>query len=206
MSINLAVLLGNLAMINPFNLGLLQTANQRRKNQLQALQTAMMIEMKPATRMMITQVEVMPLLLSLKFNQIHLVSCQILQPPVKYTKYGHECDELTTKMLSMMETEPKEDDEIEVAMGAIAKHLQKGLQEDKINAAVDELNEVVVRHLHQSRERKAEYKRPSPVATATAPVPPPPPAYMQLPQMPPLQRLDQLFTYDAMSNTTFQNL
>ena len=61
------------------NLELLQTANQRRKVQLQALQTAMMVEMKLPTRMMITQVEVMPLLLSLKFSQIHLMSCQILQ-------------------------------------------------------------------------------------------------------------------------------
>ena len=40
-------------------------------------------------------------------------------------------------MLSMMETELKEDDEIEMAMGAIAKHLKKGLQEDEIDAAVD---------------------------------------------------------------------
>ena len=104
----------------------------------------------------------------------------------------------------MIETELKEDDEIEMAMVAIAKCLKKGLQEDEIDAAVDELNEVVSRHLCQARERKAGYKRPSPVATATAPAPPP--AYLQLPQMPPLQRLDQLFTSDAMNNTTFQNL
>ena len=123
---------------------------------------------------------------------------------MKYTKYGHEHDELTIKMLSMMETEPKEDDKIEMTVGSIAKHLKKGLQEDKTDAAVDELNGVVARHLRQSRERKAGYKRPSPVATATAPAPPP--TYMQLPQMPPLQRMDQFFTYDAMSNTTFQNL
>ena len=129
---------------------------------------------------------------------------------MKYTKCGCERDELTTKMLSMMETEPKEDDDIEMAMGAIAKCLKKDLQEDKIDAAVDELNEVVARHLCQARERKAGYKRPSPVATATTPPPPPPPppppAYSQLPQMPPLQRMDQSFTYDAMNNTTFQNL
>ena len=104
-----------------------------------------------------------------------------------------------------METEPKEDDEIEMAMGAIAKYLKKGLQEDEIDAAVDDLNEVVARHLCQARERKAGYKRPSPVATATA-LAPPPPAYLQLPQTPPLQRMDQSFTYDAMNNTTFQNL
>ena len=101
---------------------------------------------------------------------------------MKYTKRGHEHDELATKMLSMMETEPKED--VEMAMGAIAKCLKKGLQEDKLDAAVDELNEVVARYLCQARERKAGYKRPSPVATATAP--PPPPAYSQLPQMPPI--------------------
>ena len=92
---------------------------------------------------------------------------------MKYTKCGCECDELTTKMLSMMETQPKEDEKIEMAMGAIAKCLKKGLQEDEIDAAVDELNEVVARHLHQAKERKAGYKRPSPVATATAPAPPP---------------------------------
>ena len=119
---------------------------------------------------------------------------------MKYTKCGREHDELKTKMLSMMETEPKEADE-----GTIAKHLKKGLEEDEIDAAVDELNEVVARHLHQAKERKAGYKRPSPVATATVPAPPPP-AYLQLPQMPPLQRMDQSFTYDAMNNTTFQNL
>ena len=124
---------------------------------------------------------------------------------MKYTKHGRECDELTTKMLSMMEIEPKEDDKIEMAMAAIAKCLKKGLQEDKIDAVVDELNEAVARHLRQARERKAGYKRPSPVATATAPAPPPP-VYSQLPQMPPLQRMDQSFTYDAMNNTTFQNL
>ena len=98
----------------------------------------------------------------------------------------------------MIETEPK-DDEIEMAMGEIAKHLKKGLQEDKIDAAVDKLKEVVARHLCQARERKAGYKRPSPVATATPPASPP--AYMQVPQMPPLQRMDQSFTYDAMNNT-----
>ena len=104
----------------------------------------------------------------------------------------------------MMETEPKEDDKIEMAMVAIAKCLKKGLQEDEIDAAVDELNEVVARHLCQARERKAGYKRPSPVVTATAPALPA--AYLQLPQMPPLQRMDQSFTYDAMNNATFQNL
>ena len=91
-------------------------------------------------------------------------------------------------MLSKIETEQKEDDEMGMAMGAIAKHRKKGLQEDEIDAAVDELNEVVARHLCQARERKAGYKRPSPVATVTAPAPPP--AYSQLPQMPPLQRID----------------
>ena len=104
----------------------------------------------------------------------------------------------------MMETEPKEDEEIEMVMGAIAKHLKKGLQQDEIDAAVDELNEVVGRHLCQAREKKAGYKRPSPVAMATAPAPPP--AYIQLPQMSPLQRMDQSFNYDAMNNTTFQTL
>ena len=44
-----------------------------------------------------------------------------------------------------MENESKEDDKIEMAMGSIAKHLKKGLQEDKIDAAVHELNEVVAR-------------------------------------------------------------
>ena len=63
---------------------------------------------------------------------------------MKYTKCGREHDELTSKMLSMMETEPK-DDKIEMAMGAIAKCLKMGLQEDKIDAAVDELNEVGTR-------------------------------------------------------------
>ena len=33
---------------------------------------------------------------------------------MKYTKHGRECDELTSKMLSMMESEQK-DDEIEMA-------------------------------------------------------------------------------------------
>ena len=102
----------------------------------------------------------------------------------------------------MIETELKEDDKIEMAMGTIAKRLKKGLQEDEIDAAVDELNEVVARHLCQARERKAGYKRISPVATATTPAPP---AYSQLPQMPPLQRMDKPFSYDAMNNI-FQNL
>ena len=56
---------------------------------------------------------------------------------MKYPKHGHEHDELTTKMLSLMETEPKEDDKIEMAMGSIAKCLNKGLQEDEIYATVD---------------------------------------------------------------------
>ena len=66
---------------------------------------------------------------------------------MKYTKHGREQDEITTKMLAMMENDSKELDDIEMAMGAIAKHLKKGLHEDEINAAVDELNEVVGRHL-----------------------------------------------------------
>ena len=65
---------GKTSYDNPF-----LTANQRRKVQLQALQTAMMMEMKAPTRMMIIQVEVMQLLLSQKFSKIHLMSCQSLQ-------------------------------------------------------------------------------------------------------------------------------
>ena len=50
-------------------------------------------------------------------------------------------------MLAMMENDSKQLDDIEMAMGAIVKHLKKGLHEDEIDAAVDELNEVVGRHL-----------------------------------------------------------
>ena len=66
---------------------------------------------------------------------------------MKYTKCGCEQDEITTRMLSIMENDSKEVNNIEMAMGAIAKCLKKGLHEDEINAAVDELNEVVGRHL-----------------------------------------------------------
>ena len=62
---------------------------------------------------------------------------------MKYTKRGCERDEITTKMLAIMENDSKEVDDIEMAMGAIAKCLKKGLHEDEIDAAVDELNEVV---------------------------------------------------------------
>ena len=89
---------------------------------------------------------------------------------MKYTKRGHEHNELTTKMLFMMENEPKEDDKIEMAMGSIAKHLKKGLQEDEIDATVDELNEVVARHLRQSREQSWLLET---IPVATAPAPPP---------------------------------
>ena len=50
-------------------------------------------------------------------------------------------------MLAIMENDSKEVDYIEMAMGAIMKRIKKGLHEDEINAAVDELNEVVGRHL-----------------------------------------------------------
>ena len=133
-------------------------------------------------------------------------SCELANTPklpLKYTKCGHERDEITTKILAIMENDFKELDDIEMVMGAIAKCLKKGLHEDEIDAAVDELNEVVGRHLRQARERKAGYNRPA----ATAPAPTQPPAYTQLPQMPPLQRMDQTYTYDvAMNNTTYQNL
>ena len=102
-------------------------------------------------------------------------------------------------MLAIMENDSKEVYDIEMAMGAITKCLKKGLHEDDIDAAVDELNEVVGRHLQQARERKAGYNRPA----ATAPVPTQPPAYTQLPQMPALQRMDQTYMYDTMNNTTY---
>ena len=50
-------------------------------------------------------------------------------------------------MLAMMENDSKELDNIEMAMGAITKRLKKGLHEDEIDAAADELNEVVGKHL-----------------------------------------------------------
>ena len=50
-------------------------------------------------------------------------------------------------MLAIMENDSKEADDIEMAMGTIVKCLKKGLHEDEIDAAVDELNEVVGRHL-----------------------------------------------------------
>ena len=127
------------------------------------------------------------------------------KPKKKCTKHAHERDDMAAKVLTMLE---KDDDEVSLALASIGKHIKKSLNDAQVDAALDELNEVVGCHLRTARgDGIMEYQRQPSVTLVPQTQGPPQQQqtsnYQPMPR-PPLQRLD--IAYDPMTNNSYQNL
>ena len=134
------------------------------------------------------------------------------KPKKKVTKRARERDEITTKVLSMLEKDDDED-EVTLALASIGKRIKKSLKEGQVDAVIDELNEVVGRHVRAARSGGVMGYQRQPTIQQPGQIQPPPhiqaPPQQQLtnnyqPIPPDLQRME--IAYDAMNNNTYQNL
>ena len=65
------------------------------------------------------------------------------KPKKKGTKCTRERDEVTAKVLNILEKDAEDDDEVSLALASIGKRIKKTLKEGQVDAVIDELNEVV---------------------------------------------------------------
>ena len=136
---------------------------------------------------------------------------ETLKPKKKATKRARVRDEVTTKVLNLLEKDAEDDDEVSLALASIGKRILKTLKEGQIDAVIDELNEVVGHHVRAARSGDMMgYQRHVTIQQPTQIQPPPqqqqqqkPGNFQQMPP-PPLQRMD--INYDLMTNNTYQNL
>ena len=87
-----------------------------------------------------------------------------VKPPTRPTKKKQETDELTRAMISFMahnERGEKEQNEIDLALCAIGIRLKKSLNEEQIENAMDEINDIVTRHIKNARAKRFGIFRPS---------------------------------------------
>ena len=131
------------------------------------------------------------------------------KPKKKATKRARERDDITTKVLNLLEKDAENDDEVSLALASIGKRILRSLKEGQIDAAIKELNEVVGCHVRAARSGDVMcYQRHVPIQQPPQIQPPPqqqqqPSNFQQMPP-PPLHRLDS--NYDLMTNSTYQNL
>ena len=73
--------------------------------------------------------------------------CELLDTPKlkkkKPKKRARERDEVTAKVLNILEKDAEDDDEVSLALASIGKRIKKALKEGQVDAVIDELNEVV---------------------------------------------------------------
>ena len=138
--------------------------------------------------------------------------CELLdtpKPKKKGTKRTRERDEVTAKVLNILEKDAEDDDEVSLALASIGKRIKKTLKEGQVDAVIDELNEVVGQHVRAPRSGNVMgYQRQptiqQPLQMQPPPQQPPQPANFQPMPPPPLQRMD--IGYDPITNNTYQNL
>ena len=76
------------------------------------------------------------------------------KPKKKGSKHAREWDEVTAKVLNILEKDAEDDDEVSLALASIGKRIKKTLKEGQVDAVIDELNEVVSRHVRVVRSSK----------------------------------------------------
>ena len=69
----------------------------------------------------------------------------------KGTKHAREWDEVTAKVLNILEKDAEDDDEVSLALASIGKRIKKTFKEGQVDAVIDELNEVVGCHVRAAR-------------------------------------------------------
>ena len=138
------------------------------------------------------------------------------KPLKKCTRQSRERDDITSKVLSILEKDNEYEDEVTLTLASIGKRIKKSLKDEQVDAVLDELYEVVGCHLRSARSGGViGYQRLDTTVHQTAQMqaqpqmqPPPPPQQQQSnnyqPMPPALQRMD--IAYDPMNNNSYQNL
>ena len=106
--------------------------------------------------------------------------CELVDTP-KPKKNARERDEVTAKVLNILEKDAEDDDELSLALTSIGKRIKKALKDGQVDAVIDELNEVVGQHVRAARscevigyQRQATIQQPPKIQ--------PPPQQQQPPQ------------------------
>ena len=89
------------------------------------------------------------------------------RPPTKITKKKQDQDDLARQFINILQNEDKtkEDDEIDMALGAIGIRIRRSLNQEQQEDLMEELNMVVNRHIKNARaSRPGIFSR---AATAT---------------------------------------
>ena len=123
------------------------------------------------------------------------------KPKKKGTKHAKERDEVTAKVLNILEKDAEDDDEVSLALASICKRIKKTLKDGQVDAIIDELNEVVSHHVRAARNGEVMgYQRQATIQQVPQIQPPPQQQQQQPPQPanfqpmppPPLQRMDPM--------------
>ena len=103
--------------------------------------------------------------------------CKLLDTPKlkkKTTKRARERDEVTAKVLNILEKDAEDDDEVSLALASIGKRIKKALKEGQVDAVIDELNEVVGRHVRAARSGEVMGYHRQPTIQQQPQIQPPP--------------------------------
>ena len=96
------------------------------------------------------------------------------KPKKKGTKCARERDEVTAKVLNILEKDADDDDEVSLALASIGERIQKALKDGQLDAVIDELNEVVGHHVRAATSGKVMgYQRQATIQQPPQIQPPP---------------------------------
>ena len=96
------------------------------------------------------------------------------KPKKKGTKHARERDEVTTKVLNIIEKDAEDDDEVTLALASAGKRIKKTLKDGQVDAVIDELNEVVGHHVRAARSGEVMgYQRQATIQQPPHILPPP---------------------------------
>ena len=91
------------------------------------------------------------------------------KPPTKITKKKQDQDDLARQFINILQNEDKtkEDDEIDMALGAIGIRIRRALNLEQEEDVIEEINMVVNRHIKNARASRLGIFSRAPTATVT---------------------------------------
>ena len=91
------------------------------------------------------------------------------KPPTKITKKKQDQDDLARQFINILQNEDKtkEDDEIDMALGAIGIRIRRALNQEQQEDVMEEINMVVNRHIKNARASRLGIFSRAPTATVT---------------------------------------
>ena len=94
---------------------------------------------------------------------------EISKPPTKITKKEQDQDDLTRQFINILQNEDKakEEDEIDMVLGAIGIRIKRSLNEEQQEDLMEEINMVVIRHIKNARTSRPGIFSRAPTATVT---------------------------------------